>query len=131
MAPNPTIFALSSGRPPAAIAVIRVRGPQAGVALQALTGCLPDPRQAALARVRDLNRRADRRGAGAVVSGAAQRDRRRHGRTAGARWPRGHRGRARRAGRMEGLRPAEPGEFTRRAFEHGRLDLTRSRVWRT
>jgi tRNA modification GTPase len=27
-------------------------------------------------------------------------------------------------GRMEGLRPAEAGEFTRRAFENGRLDLT-------
>jgi tRNA modification GTPase len=27
-------------------------------------------------------------------------------------------------GRIDGLRPAEPGEFTRRAFENGRLDLT-------
>jgi tRNA modification GTPase len=28
-------------------------------------------------------------------------------------------------GAVEGLRPAEPGEFTRRAFENGKLDLTR------
>jgi tRNA modification GTPase len=30
---RPTIFALSSGRPPAAIAVVRVSGPRAGAAL--------------------------------------------------------------------------------------------------
>ena len=48
-----TIFALSSGRPPAAIAVVRVSGPQAGVALRALIGKIPEPRRAALARVRD------------------------------------------------------------------------------
>jgi tRNA modification GTPase len=48
-----TIFALSSGRPPAAIAVIRVSGPHAGVALQTLAGRVPEPRKAALARLRD------------------------------------------------------------------------------
>ena len=48
-----TIFALSSGRPPAAIAVVRVSGPQAGVALEKLIGRVPEPRKAALARVRD------------------------------------------------------------------------------
>ena len=54
MAPAPdTIFALSSGRPPAAIAVVRVSGPRAGDALKALIGRLPEPRQAALARLRD------------------------------------------------------------------------------
>jgi tRNA modification GTPase len=50
---NDTIFALSSGRPPAAIAVVRLSGPRAGDALKALIGRLPAPRQAALARVRD------------------------------------------------------------------------------
>ena len=44
-----TIFALSSGRPPAAIAVVRVSGARAGAALKALTGKVPDPRKAALA----------------------------------------------------------------------------------
>ena len=43
-----TIFALSSGRLPAAIAVVRVSGPQAGAALTALSGKLPEPRKAAL-----------------------------------------------------------------------------------
>ncbi|OYX91234.1 MAG: hypothetical protein B7Y74_14960, partial [Novosphingobium sp. 35-62-5] len=36
-----TIFALSSGPPPAGIAVIRISGPQSGTALTALTGKLP------------------------------------------------------------------------------------------
>src|SRR5260221_3335960 len=48
-----TIFALSSGRPPAAIAVIRVSGPRAGAALERLIGRVPQPRRASLAQVRD------------------------------------------------------------------------------
>src|SRR5579885_3799580 len=48
-----TIFALSSGRPPAAIAVVRVCGPQAGLALRTLIGRVPAPRQASLGRVRE------------------------------------------------------------------------------
>ena len=67
-----TIFALSSGRGPAAIAVVRISGPRAGDALKALTGKIPAPRQAALARIRDpRTQRHHRRGAGAVVSRAA------------------------------------------------------------
>ena len=53
MLPRRTIFALSSGRPPAAIAVVRVSGPKAGAALEELIGRMPEPRKAALARVRD------------------------------------------------------------------------------
>ncbi len=53
MPDRPTIFALSSGRPPAAIAVVRVSGPNARVALEKLTGRVPEPRKAALVRVRD------------------------------------------------------------------------------
>src|SRR5580700_3569130 len=53
MPDRPTIFALSSGRPPAAIAVVRASGPRAGIALEKLIGRLPEPRKAALARVRD------------------------------------------------------------------------------
>lgn len=120
-----TIFALSSGRPPAAIAVVRVSGPRAGVALQALIGRLPAPRQAALARVRDPQ-------TGEPIDEAL------------ALWfpgPRSetgedvaelqlHGGQAVIAATfaalssIEGLRPAEAGEFTRRAFLHGQLDLT-------
>ena len=121
-----TIFALSSGRPPAAIAVVRISGPRAGAALQALIGRIPEPRRAALARVRDP-------ASGEVIDEAL------------ALWFPGpksetgedtvelqlHGGRAVIAavlaalGRIEGCRPAEAGEFTRRAFENGRLDLTR------
>jgi tRNA modification GTPase len=53
MAQDDTIFALSSGRPPAAIAVVRISGPRAREALVALIGRVPEPRQASLARVRD------------------------------------------------------------------------------
>src|SRR5262249_57809653 len=48
-----TIFALSSGRPPAAIAVIRISGPRAGFALEKTIGRVPEPRRATLARLRD------------------------------------------------------------------------------
>src|SRR5947208_9572046 len=120
-----TIFALSSGRPPAAIAVVRISGPRAGDALTMLAGRLPEPRKAALARVRDPAN-------GEVIDEAL------------VLWFPGpnsetgediaelqlHGGRAVLAavllalGRLEALRMAEPGEFTRRAFENGRLDLT-------
>src|SRR5262252_9475416 len=48
-----TIFALSSGRPPAAIAVIRISGPHASTALIRLMGRLPEARRATLARLCD------------------------------------------------------------------------------
>jgi tRNA modification GTPase len=120
-----TIFALSSGRPPAAIAVVRLSGPRAGIALEKLIGRLPEPRKAALARVRDPR-------SNEIIDEAL------------ALWfpaPRSetgedvaelqlHGGQAVVAGvldalsTIEGCRPAESGEFTRRAFENGRLDLT-------
>jgi tRNA modification GTPase len=119
-----TIFALSSGRPPAAIAVIRICGPRARAALEALIGRVPEPRRATLARVRDP-------AAGDVIDDGL------------ALWFPGpgsetgedmaelqvHGGRAVIAAvlaalaGLEGLRHAEAGEFTRRAFENGRLDL--------
>src|SRR3954449_1898616 len=48
-----TIFALSSGRPPAAVAVVRISGPRAGLALETLIGRVPAARLGSLARVRD------------------------------------------------------------------------------
>ena len=124
-AANDTIFALSSGRGPAAIAVVRVSGPRAGAALKALTGKLPTPRQAALGRVRDPQSKEiiDEAlilwfPAPASETGEDVAELQLHG------------GRAVIAatldalGRIEGLRPAEAGEFTRRAFENGKLDLT-------
>jgi len=120
-----TIFALSSGRPPAAIAVVRISGPRAGAALEALTGKVPSPRLAALVRVRDpvAHELIDDAlalwfPAPASETGEDTAELQLHG------------GRAVIAatlaalGKVEGLRPAEAGEFTRRAFENGKLDLT-------
>ena len=121
-----TIFALSSGRPPAAIAVVRISGPNAGAALRALIGRVPQPRQAALARVRDPE-------SGEVIdealvlwfpgphseTGEDVAELQLHG---------GHAviaGVFAALGRLDGCRLAEAGEFTRRAFENGKLDLTR------
>jgi tRNA modification GTPase len=120
-----TIFALSSGRPPAAIAVIRISGPQAGFALQALTGRLPAPRHATLVRVRDP-------AGGEVIDEALALWFPRPGSETGEDVAelQIHGGRAVIAatlaalGKLAGLRHAEAGEFTRRAFENGRMDLT-------
>src|SRR5256885_8695224 len=51
-----TIFALSSGRPPSAISIVRVSGPQAGTALTSLAGRIPMPRMATRALLRDAKR---------------------------------------------------------------------------
>jgi tRNA modification GTPase len=120
-----TIFALSSGRPPAAIAVVRISGPQAGAALESLSGRLPPPRQASLARLRDPATGESLDEALALwfpsprsETGEDMAELQLHG------------GRAVIAavlaalGGLPGFRPAEAGEFTRRAFENGRLDLT-------
>jgi tRNA modification GTPase len=119
-----TIFALSSGRSPSAIAIVRVSGPQAAAALNALAGKTPTPRMATRALLRDADGQAID---DAVVlyfpgptsaTGEDVAEFHVHG------------GRAVLASllaslsAMENLRAAEPGEFTRRAFEHGKLDLT-------
>ena len=120
-----TIFALSSGRPPAAIAVVRISGPRARTALERMVGRVPQPRRASLALLRDpvtgemveeglalwfpapnsetgedmveLHVHGGRAVIAAVLAALAK---------------------------LAGLRPAEAGEFTRRAFENGRMDLT-------
>lgn len=119
-----TIFALASGRVRAGIAVIRISGPNAGAALRRLAGGVPPPRTMRRARIED--------GAGEPLDEAL------------AVWFPGpasftgedvaelhlHGGRAVVAGvlaalgRCAGLRPAEPGEFARRAFANEKLDLT-------
>jgi tRNA modification GTPase len=122
--PRHTIYALSSGRPPAAIAVVRISGAAAGEALKTVIGKIPEPRTATLGRVRGIN--------GEIIdealilwfpaphseTGEDVAELQLHG------------GRAVVASvfaalsRVPGLRPAEAGEFTRRAFENGKLDLT-------
>lgn len=119
---NDTIYALSSGAPPAAIAVVRISGPRADAALQALAGRLPPPRAMQLASLRAdgevLDKALITRFPGpSSATGEDVAELHLHG------------GRAIVAavlsalGRIEGLREAAPGEFTRRAFEHGRIDL--------
>lgn len=118
-----TIFALSSGTPPAGIAVVRVSGPDARAAVETLAGVLPPPRQASLRKLRDAT--------GALLDEAL------------VLWfpaPRSvtgedlaefhiHGGRAviaavkRALASLPHLREAEAGEFTRRAFANGRIDL--------
>lgn len=118
-----TIFALSSGSPPAAIGVVRVSGPRAGDAMRALVGRLPDPRHAAHARLIDPEgEEIDRAlvlwlpGPG-TATGEDTSEFHVHG------------GRAvvnaleAALSAIPGLRRAEPGEFTRRAFANGRIDL--------
>ena len=125
MSAGDTIYALSSGRPPVAIAVIRISGPRAGDALKALAGRLPAPRSAAFARLRDPKSGEGIDDALALFfpgpkseTGEDTVELQVHG------------GRAVIAAvfnalsQMEGLRPAEAGEFTRRSFVNGKLDLT-------
>ncbi len=120
-----TIFAPASGRGPAGIAVIRISGPAAAIALARLTGLSdPVPRRAARARIRDDQGETIDVGLAlwfprpASFTGEDVAELHVHG------------GRAVVAGVLEalaavdGLRPAEPGEFTRRAFENDKLDLT-------
>lgn len=118
-----TIFALSSGAPPAAIGVIRISGPRAGEALAALAGRVPPARHASHLTLWDAQ--------GAILDRAL------------ALWLPGpgtatgedtaelhcHGGRAviaaveRALLALPELRRATPGEFTRRAFTNGRIDL--------
>jgi tRNA modification GTPase len=119
-----TIFALSSGRPPSALAVVRVSGPGASLVLTTLAGKLPAPRRASRRLLHD--------GAGQPIDDSV------------VLWFPGpgsatgedvaefhvHGGRAVLAALLAAIsvipnmRAAEPGEFTRRAFENGKLDLT-------
>ncbi|PEQ12128.1 tRNA uridine-5-carboxymethylaminomethyl(34) synthesis GTPase MnmE [Novosphingobium sp. PC22D] len=119
-----TIYALSSGAPPAAIAVVRISGPRAAGALRKLAGeTLPEPRRAGLrALVAHDGRALDRAlvlwfPAPASATGEDLAELHLHG------------GRAvvaaveKELAALPGLRRANPGEFTRRAFVKGRIDL--------
>ncbi|MGE0650185.1 MAG: tRNA uridine-5-carboxymethylaminomethyl(34) synthesis GTPase MnmE [Alphaproteobacteria bacterium] len=129
--PPDTIFALASGRGVAGIALFRISGPATGGALESLGVAVPRPRVATRARLLGpVAGRGDRpvlddalvlwfpapasftgedvaelhvHGGRAVIDAVAQA-----------------------LGALPGLRPAEPGEFTRRAFEHGKLDLAQA-----
>ncbi|HET7155428.1 MAG TPA: tRNA uridine-5-carboxymethylaminomethyl(34) synthesis GTPase MnmE [Hyphomicrobiaceae bacterium] len=120
-----TIFALSSGHGRAGVAVIRISGPAASEAIERMAAPLPKPRFAAFRKIKHP-------GTGEVLDEAL------------VLWfpaPKSetgedmaefqvHGGRAviqgvlAGLGSIEGCRLAEPGEFTRRALENGKLDLT-------
>jgi len=117
-----TIFAIATGAGRAAIAVMRISGPGSAAILRALAGRLPPPRRASLRRLRDA---AGEELDHALVlwlpapenyTGEDAAELHLHG------------GRAVIEGVADalvalGARPAEPGEFTRRAFLNGRMDL--------
>jgi tRNA modification GTPase len=119
-----TIFALSSGRPPSAISMVRVSGLRAGTALAALAGKMPQPRMATRVLLRDARHEPIDDAvvlwfpAPASATGEDVAEFHIHG------------GRAVLAAlfaalsAFENVRAAEPGEFTRRALENGKLDLT-------
>ncbi len=126
-----TIYALGTPTPsrahPGAISVIRLSGPRAADALIALTArdTLPEPRRMVLRTLRDpLSGEAIDRGlvvrfeAPNSETGEPMAELHLHG------------GRAVVGAALDAIarlgfcRLAEPGEFTRRAFEHGKLDLT-------
>lgn len=119
---NDTIFALSSGAPPAAVAVVRISGPGAEAALASLAGRAPPPRRASVRTLRAGGETLDRAlvlrfPAPASATGEDMVELHLHGgRSVVA-------GLLAALGKLTGLRPAEPGEFTRRAFENGRIDL--------
>lgn len=115
-----TIMALSSGSLPAGVAVIRLSGPLVPPALEALAGGVPKPRQMSLRHIGQA-RRLDQ---GLVVyfpaphsfTGEDCAELHVHGSPAGVKAILNEL-------KSQGLRLAEAGEFTRRAFENGKLDL--------
>ncbi|MDE0147998.1 MAG: tRNA uridine-5-carboxymethylaminomethyl(34) synthesis GTPase MnmE [Rhodospirillaceae bacterium] len=125
MTPRDTIVALSSGAGKAGIAVIRASGPGAAACIRHLAGADVPPRRAALRVLRD-GAAGETVDSGLVlwlpgpgsVTGEDVAEFQVHGSPAVV-------------GRLlsvlcalDGVRPAEPGEFTRRAFENGRMDLS-------
>jgi tRNA modification GTPase len=120
---NDTIYALSSGSPPAAIAVVRISGGRADAALRALTGRRPEARRATLVELRSGGELLDRAlairfpGPHSATGDDIVELHLHGGRAVVAAVQAALEG-------MAGLRRAEPGEFTRRAFDNGRIDLS-------
>ncbi len=119
-----TIFAPATAAGRAGVAVIRLSGPASGPALAAIAGRVPAPRRASLAQFRDpVSGEVLDQGlalwlpAPGSFTGEDMAELHGHGSRATVA------GLLAALGRFPGLRPAEPGEFTRRAFDNGRLDL--------
>ena len=123
---NPTLFAMATPPGRAAVAMVRISGPQTASILSALAGKVPQPRTATLRILRAP-------GTGALIDRAL------------VLWFPGphsytgedfgelhlHGGEAVVAAALDalaalGAAPAEPGAFTRRAFDLGKLDLVQA-----
>lgn len=117
-----TIFAPASAPGRAGVVVIRISGPQAADAGLRLAGSLPPPRGSALRLLRDSGAVLDQAlvlhfAKNASFTGETVVELHLHGSIAVIRAV------LRALAAVPGLRMAEPGEFTRRALENGRLDL--------
>ena len=119
-----TIFALSSGRLPSGVAIVRLSGPQVRFVLDRMIGSVPLPRVATVSKIFSTD--------GRLID---------HGLVLFFRGPQSFTGEdcaefhlhggvatvsacLNSLGSMDGLRAAEAGEFTRRAFMNGKIDLT-------
>jgi len=117
-----TIFALASARGRAGVAVIRVSGPRAFLAVQRLAGTVPAPRKTSVRVLREGDKALDQAlvivfEKGASFTGEEAAEFHLHGGLAVVQAVLSA------LGRMDGFRTAIAGEFTRRALEHDRLDL--------
>ncbi len=118
-----TIFALATAQGKAGVAVVRVSGPQAFAACKRLAGAAPTPRMSSLRRLKGIDGALlDEAlvlafGAGHSFTGEDVVEFQLHGSVAVVRAVLAE------LGSIEGLRLAEPGEFTRRALENDRLDI--------
>jgi tRNA modification GTPase len=124
MSASDTIFALSSGPSKAGVAVIRLSGSGALAAVAAIAGRVPEPRRCVLATLRDPSTGESLDRGLAVVfpgprsfTGEDVAELHVHGGRAVVR------GVLQALGALDGMRPAEAGEFSRRAFLNGKLDL--------
>ena len=126
MTPRDTIYALSSGHGRAGVAVIRISGPAAGIVLERMAGGRPQPRYGGAAPCTRSSSAARCSTAALVLwfpapnseTGEDMAELQVHGGRAVVAGVLAAIGRIRAAGL------AEPGEFARRAFENGKLDLT-------
>lgn len=119
-----TIFALSSGKLPAGIAVVRLSGSESRFAIETISGAEPEPRTARYARFRRSNGQVIDSGLALYFPGPSSftgedcAEFHLHGSRASVA------ALLHELGTMAGFRPAEAGEFTRRAFLNGKIDLT-------
>jgi tRNA modification GTPase len=120
-----TIFAPATAAGRAAVAVVRISGPGAAEAVRTLAGRLPAARRASLRKLTDAKGREIDQAlvlwlpAPASYTGEDSAELHVHGGPAVV-------SALLEALAGQGLRLAEPGEFTRRAFEHGKLDLAQA-----